>query len=92
MHLEQRLSARLLNRTSRSVSLTEVGALYLEQARAATEGLDEVEASIGSTAISPQRTLRVSAPVWMLARGSSANKPCRPYTDRAPLNTAICSI
>jgi DNA-binding transcriptional LysR family regulator len=65
MHLEQRLSARLLNRTSRSVSLTEVGALYLEQARAATEGLDEVEASIGSTAISPQGTLRISAPVWM---------------------------
>jgi len=63
MHLEQRLSARLLNRTSRSVSLTEVGALYLEQARAATEGLDEVEASIGSTAISPQGTLRISAPV-----------------------------
>jgi DNA-binding transcriptional LysR family regulator len=65
MHLEQRLSARLLNRTSRSVSLTEIGALYLEQTRAAIEGLDEVEASIGNTAVSPRGMLRVSAPVWM---------------------------
>jgi DNA-binding transcriptional LysR family regulator len=65
MHLEQRLSARLLNRTSRSVSLTEVGALYLEQARAAIEGIDEVEAAIGNTAIVPRGMLRISAPVWM---------------------------
>ncbi len=33
MHLEERLSARLLNRTSRHVSLTETGALYFEQPR-----------------------------------------------------------
>ena len=65
MHLERRLSARLLNRTSRSVSLTEAGALYLEQARAALEGLDDVEALIGNAAISPRGTLRISAPVWM---------------------------
>ena len=33
MRLEERLSTRLLNRTSRHVSLTEAGSRYLEQAR-----------------------------------------------------------
>uniref|UniRef100_UPI003F4FF1A5 LysR family transcriptional regulator n=1 Tax=Caballeronia sp. LjRoot34 TaxID=3342325 RepID=UPI003F4FF1A5 len=39
LHLERHLSTRLLNRTSRSVSLTDAGTLYLEQARNALEVL-----------------------------------------------------
>ena len=65
MHLEGRLSARLLNRTSRHVSLTEVGALYVEQARQMVDGLDEVEAAVGQIAVAPKGRLRLSAPVWM---------------------------
>lgn len=64
-HLEGRLETRLLNRTSRSVSLTEVGALYLNQARQALDGLDEVEAAIGNVAVAPRGTLKLSAPMWM---------------------------
>ena len=64
MHLEQRLATRLLNRTSRSVSLTEAGALYLERARQALDALDEAEAAIGSTVVNPRGTLRLSAPIW----------------------------
>jgi len=65
MHLEERLSARLLNRTSRHVSLTETGALYFEQARQMVDGLDEVEAAVGQTVVAPKGRLRLSAPVWM---------------------------
>jgi DNA-binding transcriptional LysR family regulator len=65
MHLEAHLSARLLNRTSRHVSLTETGALYFEQARQMMEGLDEVEAAVSQTALAPKGRLRLSAPVWM---------------------------
>jgi DNA-binding transcriptional LysR family regulator len=65
MHLEERLSARLLNRTSRHVSLTESGALYFEQARQMVDGLDELEAAVGQTAVAPKGRLRLSAPVWM---------------------------
>lgn len=64
-HLENRLGTRLLNRTSRSVSLTEVGALYVNQARQALDGLDEAEAAIGNVAVAPRGTLRLSAPMWM---------------------------
>lgn len=64
MHLERRLTTRLLNRTTRHVSLTEAGALYLEQARQLLEGLDEVEATVSNVSAMPRGTLRLSAPVW----------------------------
>jgi len=65
MHLEGRISARLLNRTSRSVSMTEAGRLYLAHACQAIEGIDQADAEIRNAALEPSGTLRVSAPVWM---------------------------
>lgn len=65
MHLEKRVGSRLLNRTSRSVSLTETGAQYLERVRHLLEGLEEAEARIGNTTLAPRGTLKLSAPVWM---------------------------
>ncbi|KUF37646.1 LysR family transcriptional regulator [Xanthomonas phaseoli] len=64
-HVESRIGSRLLNRTSRHVSLTEAGALYVAQARQLIEGLDEVEAAIGNVTQTPRGTLRLSAPVWV---------------------------
>lgn len=64
MHLEERLGTRLLNRTSRQVSLTETGSLYLAQVKQALDGLDEVEAAVSNVAVTPRGTLRLSAPIW----------------------------
>jgi len=64
MHLERRLGTRLLNRTSRHVSLTETGALYFEQSRQMLDALEEVEAAVTKATVVPRGTLRVSAPVW----------------------------
>lgn len=65
MHLERRLSTRLLNRTSRHVSLTEAGALYFDQARGMLDELAEVETAISRATVTARGTLRLSAPVWM---------------------------
>lgn len=65
IHVEGRLGSRLLNRTSRTVSLTEPGVLYLNHAKQMLEGLDELEAAIGNVTVSPRGTLKVSAPVWL---------------------------
>ena len=65
MQLERRLSARLLNRTSRRVSLTETGALYFEQARQMLESLDEIEAVVSKATVVPRGMLKLSAPVWL---------------------------
>lgn len=65
MQLEKRLGTRLLNRTSRRVSLSESGALYFEQARQMLDSLDEVEAAVSNATVVPHGTLRLTAPVWM---------------------------
>ena len=44
--LEDRLGARLLNRTTRSVSLTEVGQAYLDRARRVLGDVEEAEAAV----------------------------------------------
>ena len=63
-HLEKELGVRLLNRTSRRVSLTEAGALYYEQCRAALDTLLLAETAIGSSVEVPQGVLKITAPVW----------------------------
>lgn len=64
MHLERHLDARLLNRSSRHLSLTEIGKVYFEQCREMLDNLDEVEATVGRTTVVPRGMLRLSAPVW----------------------------
>jgi DNA-binding transcriptional LysR family regulator len=60
--LENRLDARLLNRTTRDVSLTDTGQAYLERARELLEGFDALETSVRDQG-GPSGTLKVSAPV-----------------------------
>jgi DNA-binding transcriptional LysR family regulator len=64
MHLEKRLGTRLLNRTSRHISLTETGALYFNQAKQTLDALDEVEAAVSNVTVTPRGVLKLSAPVW----------------------------
>lgn len=60
--LEDRLGVRLLQRTTRSLALTEAGARYLERARRILADLDEAEASAGSERGRPAGRFVVSAP------------------------------
>ncbi|HLX16300.1 MAG TPA: LysR family transcriptional regulator [Bradyrhizobium sp.] len=61
--LEQHLGARLLQRTTRSVALTDAGARYLERARRILADVDEAEGSIRDERSRPGGRLVVSAPV-----------------------------
>ena len=60
--LEDRLGARLLQRTTRSVALTDVGARYLERARQILAEIEEAEASAQAERTRPSGRLVVSAP------------------------------
>lgn len=59
--LEDRLSARLLNRTTRDVSLTDTGRAYLERARELVEEFEALESSVRDVA-GPRGLLKVTAP------------------------------
>jgi DNA-binding transcriptional LysR family regulator len=61
--LEDRLGARLLQRTTRKVALTDVGARYLERARAILADVEEAEAAAEGERTKPSGRLVVSAPV-----------------------------
>jgi DNA-binding transcriptional LysR family regulator len=60
--LENRLGARLLNRTTRDVSLTDTGRAYLERARGLLEDFEALEGSVRDQS-GPRGLLRISAPV-----------------------------
>ena len=61
--LEQRLGARLLQRTTRSVTLTDVGTRYLERVRRILGDVEEAESSAEGERTRPSGRLVVSAPI-----------------------------
>lgn len=61
--LEHRLGARLLHRTTRRLSLTDDGQLFLARAKDLLAAIDEIESEIGSRTGEPNGTLRINAPL-----------------------------
>ena len=63
MTLEARLGVRLLNRSTRRLSVTEVGREYYERAAKIIEDVGDAERAVSSQNTSPRGTLRVTAPM-----------------------------
>src|SRR5215203_5787766 len=61
--LEERLGARLLQRTTRSVTLTDAGTRYLERVRRILADVEEAEGAAESERSQPSGRLVISAPV-----------------------------
>lgn len=61
--LEARLSAKLFQRTTRAVRLTEDGQTYLDAARAALDGLREAEVALAARREQPAGRVRLDLPV-----------------------------
>jgi len=61
--LESRLGVRLVERTTRSVALTEVGELYLNRCLRVLEEAEQADLAVGALQAVPRGTLRVGAPV-----------------------------
>lgn len=61
--LEQRLGVRLLNRTTRRLTLTGEGEVYLDHARRILADIAEMEARVSSSRDVPRGLLRVNAPL-----------------------------
>lgn len=61
--LEGHLGIRLLQRTTRKMSLTESGRLYLERCRPILHDLDDIQTQVAADALSVSGRLRLVAPV-----------------------------
>jgi len=62
MQLEGSLGTRLFNRTTRSLSLTDVGASYLERCQQVLLDVEEMEAAVTHLQTEPRGLLKISAP------------------------------
>jgi DNA-binding transcriptional LysR family regulator len=60
--IEERHGVRLLDRTTRSVSVTEAGRVYLEHCLECLQAYEDSEAAIGGLAVEPKGLLRVAGP------------------------------
>jgi DNA-binding transcriptional LysR family regulator len=60
--LEDSLDVQLLNRTTRSLSLTEVGTVYHDRIKEILNDIDETELSVSKLSSEPRGTLRMTAP------------------------------
>jgi DNA-binding transcriptional LysR family regulator len=63
-YVEKRLGVRLLNRNSRTLSLTEPGSLYFERCKTILDDLEATELELGSLGTVPRGNLRVTCPSW----------------------------
>ncbi|MGH3026569.1 MAG: LysR family transcriptional regulator, partial [Gaiellaceae bacterium] len=68
MSIEQRLGVRLLNRNSRTLSLTEPGRIYFERCKVILDDLEETELELGTLGSTARGTLRVTCPSWFAGR------------------------
>jgi DNA-binding transcriptional LysR family regulator len=59
---------RLLNRNSRTLSLTEPGRIYFERCKVILDDLEEAELELGSLGSAPRGTLRVTCPSWFASQ------------------------
>ena len=91
--LENRLGVRLFNRTTRSITPTEAGRVFYDDAREVLTALDSAEARVSSFSDSPRGAIRVTAPLGVgrrivapfragifrpVSRDRSAHAPFRP--------------
>lgn len=63
--LEQRFGLRLLNRTTRRLTPTEIGRAFYDHARRVIDTLDEAEALVGSFSGTPRGVIRLAAPLGL---------------------------
>lgn len=80
--LEDELGVRLLNRTTRQVSLTEVGEAYYKEAAEILQRIDDLQASVQSSHQEVRGRLRVSAPRSM--GDDMLNKPMMQFLAQYP--------
>jgi DNA-binding transcriptional LysR family regulator len=67
-HVEKRLGVRLLNRNTRTLSLTEPGRVYFDRCKTILDDLEATELELGAFGAAPRGTLRITGPSWFDGR------------------------
>ena len=73
--LEDRLGVRLLNRTTRRISLTEVGSAYYDRCKRILADVDEAEVAVSQSHAAPRGRLKITAPTTFAHRHVAPHLP-----------------
>jgi len=79
--LESRLGARLLQRTTRKLSLTDVGNTYYQHARRVVDEVEEAERAVTQMQEAPRGLLRITTPLTFRYLGSIVASFLERYPD-----------
>lgn len=79
--LEERLAARLIQRTTRKLSLTDVGRAYYEHCQRIVGEIEDAEREVRRQQTAPSGLLRVSAPINIAFLGPVMSDYLRRYPD-----------
>ncbi len=80
--LEKHLGVRLFNRTTRSITPTEVGTVFYDEAKAILQALETAEAKVANFSDAPRGAIRITAPLGV---GRRIVAPLVPeFTDAYP--------
>lgn len=79
--LETRLGARLFQRTTRKLSLTDAGRLYYERSARIVEQVEEADRAIANLQETPRGSLRVTAPLSFGLLGAPLAKFLQAYPE-----------
>ena len=79
--LEERLKSRLLNRTTRKLSLTDVGRTYYDYCARIVGEIEDAERAVSSLQATPRGVLRVTAPVNVSFLGSIVSEYLKRYPE-----------
>src|SRR5689334_5200690 len=77
--LEERLNTRLLQRTTRRLSLTDSGRTYYDHCSRIVSEVDEAERAVTSLQATPRGLLRITAPINMGFLGSIFSEYLKRY-------------
>lgn len=79
--LEDRVGARLLQRTTRKLGLTDAGRIYFDRSARIVAEIEETEKAVGQTQAEPRGLLRVTAPLSFSALAPVVTEYLRRHPD-----------
>lgn len=79
--LEERVGARLLQRTTRTVRLTDIGRVYYEHCLRIVTEIEEAQAAVAQLQSTPRGALRITVPVALSVLGSLIAEYLRLYPE-----------
>ena len=77
--LEEHLGVKLITRTTRKLTLTSAGGVYLERCRRILQAIDDAESEVMASSQTPRGQVHMGVPVRFYGRNPPPPRPCAEF-------------